>query len=131
VSTEDCGLDTHVTITLPTPLVPTHYAIMHGMYDSAMVPRSWQLKASNDGVRWTVLRDHVNDLSFGVGAYPKQTWALDASVVGSYTRFRIQSTGPNGRPDDEEAAADDEPNHCLVLTAIEFYGVCPVLLTWA
>ena len=66
-----------VTITLPTALVPTHYSIMHGMYEDEQVPRSWQLKGSNDV--GSPLSDPVSSLSLSLALSPPLCLAFVAA----------------------------------------------------
>jgi len=90
-------------------VVPTHYTIRHGANYKADSLRTWDLRGSNDGVNWKLLKRHINDDSlnsnFATCSFPVQ------SVTQAYRHFRILQTGHNSS------------NHnFLVLSGFELYG---------
>ena len=93
-----------------------HYCLRHGSGDDNHVLRHWELQGSNDGLNWTVLRQHSNDTSMGTTAYCEGHWEVNSPASNTpYRHFRILQTGKNsgwqGNPDD-----------CLLCCGIELYG---------
>jgi len=90
-----------------------HYCLRHGsMHDNYYVLRHWELQGSNDGLNWTVLRQHSNDTSMGTTAYCEGHWEVNSPASNTpYRHFRILQTGKNSSNNDE-----------LMCCGIELYG---------
>ena len=52
-----------MAVDLQRPLQPTHYCLRSDKFPSSHRMRNWRLEGSNDGSRWTTLREHHNDTS--------------------------------------------------------------------
>ena len=96
-----------------------HYCLRHGRssYDNCCVLRHWELQGSNDGLNWTVLRQHSNDTSMGTTAYCEGHWAVNSPASNTpYRHFRILQTGKNS------GYSYGNPNDYLMCCGIELYG---------
>eukprot|EP01132_Coremiostelium_polycephalum_P001271 gene1271-1601_t len=96
----------HFTVDISSKYVlcPTYYSMRYGGDSQGSIyaaPKNWQLLGSLDQQEWTVLREHVNDLSIKDG-YSIAGWEVKS--VHSYRYFRIQMTGPNQRDGTELCA---------------------------
>lgn len=90
---------------------PTHYSLRHYSSWDTEALRNWRFEASNDGITWTVLREHVEDQALNArGA--AFTWAIPAKFQDqSFKLFRIFQTGVNSNK-----------HHYLSLSGFEIYG---------
>eukprot|EP01133_Synstelium_polycarpum_P014597 gene14597-17258_t len=80
---------------------PTYYSMRYAGDSQGSIyaaPRNWRLLGSLDGNEWSVLSDHVDDMSLKEG-YSIASWPIHA--VHSYRHLRIQMTGPNQREGNE------------------------------
>eukprot|EP00456_Euglypha_rotunda_P016681 TRINITY_DN15575_c0_g1_i2.p1 TRINITY_DN15575_c0_g1~~TRINITY_DN15575_c0_g1_i2.p1 ORF type:complete len:148 (-),score=16.56 TRINITY_DN15575_c0_g1_i2:11-454(-) len=60
-------------------LQPTHYTLMHYSSWDTEALRTWRFEASNDGRKWAMLKNHVNDAALNKkgGTY---TWQIGRAV---------------------------------------------------
>ncbi|TPP56301.1 HECTD1 protein [Fasciola gigantica] len=113
-------------VDLGLQLIPTAYSMAYlreaENFNVSVAPKNWNLEASNDGIHWTVLREHVNDTSIHPLSGSRAAWSLvmDCDEVSAgakqngYRFFKIQSTGTNSSGSCE-----------LAIGGLEFYGtVC-------
>jgi len=90
-------------------VVPNFYTLRHGANYKADSLRTWDLRGSNDGVKWTLLMRHVNDESLNSN-FATNTWPVP-SVTQAFRHLRILQTGHNSS------------NHnFLVVSGFEVYG---------
>jgi hypothetical protein len=91
---ESAIVNTYASIDLldNPPLCPNYYALSHTSKGWTGKIKNWDLKASNDGVNWNVLRSHRKDES--VTVFSKASWPIK-NVNNFYRYFRIVQTGPN------------------------------------
>jgi hypothetical protein len=89
---------------------PSHYSLKHYSSWDTEALRSWKFEASNDGINWTCLREHINDAVLDKkGA--THTWELPKSTV-FYSQFRIFMTNVNSND-----------HWYLALSGFEVYGI--------
>eukprot|EP01083_Nonionella_stella_P232005 818828_1 len=74
-------------------LKPNYYSLKHGDGDNSYCIRNWRFEGSNDGVEWTVLKNHENDCSLNV-AYGTCSWPI-FGCTEYYKMFRIYHCGKN------------------------------------
>jgi hypothetical protein len=97
------------------PIRPTHYALKgFNLYVcSGFELRNWLFQGSNDNVRWTTLREHINDYSMngktnGLGTV--SAWSVNSAHYFRY--FRIFGN-----------TAQENPNYrILIVGGFEIYG---------
>ncbi len=92
-------------------VAPTHYSLRHYSTWDTEALRNWKLQASNNGLTWTTLREHVDDTALS-GAGDTHTWEIDhPSAALGYRMFRVLQTGLNSN------------NHnYLALSGFELHG---------
>jgi hypothetical protein len=77
------------------PILPKYYAVQVAQ-EGGVGLMNWDLEGSNDGVKWTRLRSHVDDRIFSrsrVGIVPvNRGWEIRSSI-DYYSQFRLVSTG--------------------------------------
>ncbi len=74
---------------------PTAYTLRDGFAATSQMPRSFDVLASNDKVRWDLLKRHVNDVSIKV-PLGNATWVLNTPPVEkAYRYFLINQTDRN------------------------------------
>ena len=59
-------------------------------------PKNWRLLGSRDGVQWSVIKEHSNDVSFA-GKVPSCWWSIDQSEDDDFVcrSIRVEISGPN------------------------------------
>jgi len=95
---------------------PTKYTLSHRTGSASHYLRSWVfegscdgVEGSRDGVKWTLIREHLNDESLN-GAGESHSWDT-INVDGCFNRFRVRMTGQNSWG-----------NFSLNAHALEIYG---------
>ena len=77
-------------------LAPSHYSLRNVSRSYAHAPRSWRLEASKDTKKWTLLSEHVNDMSVDTKSNACARFELNRHVrTDAYRYFCITQTGPN------------------------------------
>ena len=77
-------------------LAPSHYALRNVSRSYAHAPRSWRLEASKDTKKWTLLSEHVNDMSVDTKSGACARFELNRHIrTDAYRYFCITQTGPN------------------------------------
>jgi hypothetical protein len=100
-----------VMFTLDARVKPTHYSLRHYTTWDTEALRTWVLEGSNDGKRWTTLRDHKDDASLNKKGATR-TWALSGPATNkAYRMFRVRQTGLNSNR-----------HKFLALSGFELYG---------
>ncbi|EGC28716.1 hypothetical protein DICPUDRAFT_51693 [Dictyostelium purpureum] len=92
-------------------LCPTYYSMRYGGDSQGSIyaaPKNWQLLGSLDGIEWSILCDHKNDMSLKEG-YSIAGWEVKS--IHSYRYLKILQTGPNQRD-----------GHELCVCCFEVYG---------
>lgn len=130
----DSALSSWVAVELPDGMFmrPDHYTLSYYIDGSEHIPRNWVLQGSADGVRWTTLRVHENEISLEnpphVSTWPlgnRTTSSPSSAGAGSsingggeggagltaYRSFRITQTGPTS-----------SGTLFLLLSGLELYG---------
>ena len=95
-------------------VAPTHYTLRHYSSWDTEALRNWELRGSNDGIRWTTLRRHEDDTSLQKKGQ-RETWEVTGTLPTpkgeGYQLFRVRQTGRNSN------------NHYyLALSGFELYG---------
>lgn len=92
-------------------VIPTHYSLRHYSSWDTEALRYWVLEASNDGMNWVGLREHLDDRSLSKKGQTA-SWAINPPAnSGSFSQFRVRQTGPNSN------------NHYyLALSGFELFG---------
>eukprot|EP01083_Nonionella_stella_P033085 90584_1 len=88
---------------------PTHYTLRHYESWDAEAIRNWQFCGSNDGIQWTVLKQHNNDTSLKTRGQ-SCTWPI-TDCIDYYSLFRIYQFGSNSND-----------SHYLCVSGFEIYG---------
>jgi len=91
-------------------LMPTHYSLKHYASWDTECLRNWTLEGSLDGVRWDLLRQHVDDRALN-GKGCTATWPL-LPTGRAYRLFRLTQTGHNSNS-----------NFYLACSGFEAYGL--------
>jgi hypothetical protein len=90
---------------------PTHYSLRHIDSADSQALRNWKFQASNDGVQWFTLREHVDDESLNESGQT-MTWNVNQTFGGqAFRHFRVLATGLNASGD-----------RALAISGIELYG---------
>jgi E3 ubiquitin-protein ligase HECTD1 len=71
---------------------PTHYTLSHDGSDN--VPINWSVLGSTDGVTWTLLKRHTNDISLCGGR--SHTWPITADGYYSMLKFLHEGRNDSG-----------------------------------
>lgn len=71
-------------------------------------PRAWKLEGSNDNIKWTLIDQRTNDLTF-VSYFQQSTFEVQNR--GIYSAFRLTQTGP-----------DSKTRNWLVVNAFDVIG---------
>ncbi|KAF2071666.1 hypothetical protein CYY_007020 [Polysphondylium violaceum] len=82
-------------------LCPTYYTMRYGGDSQGSIyaaPKNWQLLGSLDGEDWTILKEHVDDVSLKDG-YSMAGWEIKS--IHSYRYLKVLQTGPNQRDGNE------------------------------
>jgi len=89
-----------------------HYSLRND--DDFLRPlRNWVFEASQDGVVWTTLLEHIDDDSLVEEAGSVAAWQLPADTcIAPFCHFRIRGTGPNAHG-----------GHTVCLAGMELYGM--------
>lgn len=90
-------------------VVPTAYALRHGMSFKADSLRTWDLQGSTNGESWVLLRRHPNDPALNA-RYATHIWKIPHTTL-PFRFFRILQTGRNSNN-----------RNFLVLCGFELYG---------
>ena len=93
-------------------VAPTHYTLRHYSSWDTEALRNWELRGSNDGIRWTTLRRHEDDTSLQKKGQ-RETWEVTGKAAQRrYRFFRVVQTGKNSNM-----------HHYLALSGFEVYGL--------
>ena len=91
--------------------MPTQYSLRHYWSWDTECLRNWRFEGSLDGVEWTVLKEHVEDMALN-GKGSTYTWPLPAKFhEQTFSKFRIFQTGINSNK-----------HYYLALSGFEIYG---------
>jgi hypothetical protein len=89
----------------------THYSIRTRRDSDSCHLRFWTLECSKDGLKWVKIDDRQNDTSLNsTGAI--STFSISEGIEEEFRMIRLRQTGMNS-----------SGNNCLVVNAIEFFGV--------
>ena len=88
---------------------PTKYTLSHETASHYLCLRSWVFEGSNDGAKWTAIREHSNDKSLWRKGQ-SHSWDTP-NADGYFNRFRVRMTGGNS-----------EGSWQLCAHALEIYG---------
>ena len=94
-------------------ICPSMYTLRHYSSYDVEALRSWRFEGSNDGLSWTLLREHVNDASLNLRGQ-SFTWSIPPTTK-RYSMFRVFMTGPNSNE-----------HLYLALSGFEIYGTMDV-----
>lgn len=89
-------------------LRPSHYTLRHYNSWDTEALRNWVLEGSNDGVKWAVIKEHINDAGLDKKGITF-TWPISCSQ--SFSQFRLRQTGLNSNN-----------HHYLACSGMELYG---------
>jgi hypothetical protein len=108
-------------------LVPSYYCLRHGdktgRKHGNFRLRSWDFEGSNDGINYTVIREHKNDDSMSNEGFGVTAWEVEA-VNQAFRHFRIRMTGMNWWIKKfPKYTANGCPAACLRCAGIELYGL--------
>eukprot|EP01084_Bolivina_argentea_P049295 90677_1 len=73
---------------------PVSYSLKHDKYNDYYM-RDWNLEGSNDGINWTILKQHKNDTTINE-ANKIFGWKID-ECDQTYKIFRVNMTGRNAK----------------------------------
>ena len=103
-----------IQLDLGINIIPNAYTLRHARGYTRSALRNWTFSVSNDAVRWTTLKDHVDDAALEEPG-SSHTWTLCAPEGGAATAWRyvrITVTGPNA----------GGTTHYLSVSGFEVYG---------
>eukprot|EP01084_Bolivina_argentea_P024805 46178_1 len=89
---------------------PSAYTLRHYDNVNSCALRSWNFEGSNDGIKWTVLKKHLNDEALKKKGQ-SHTWQI--KKCGYYQSFRIYMTGVN---------SNNQDTLYLCCSGLEIYG---------
>eukprot|EP00049_Salpingoeca_infusionum_P023060 m.10178 g.10178 ORF g.10178 m.10178 type:complete len:2070 (+) comp5531_c0_seq1:203-6412(+) len=102
--------DSWVEMDLGVCVKPTAYTIRHARGYSNSALRSWDFLGSNDGEKWTVLKEHRDDTALNEPG-STNTWQLEYEGE-PFQMFRIAIKGPTS----------GGSSHYISLSGFELYG---------
>jgi hypothetical protein len=91
-------------------ITPSFFSLRHGANYKADSLRTFDVQASNDGVRWTTIKKISNDKSLN-GSYATASWPIEG-VKESYRFFRILQPSHNS-----------SNRNFLVISGLELFGM--------
>eukprot|EP01084_Bolivina_argentea_P250941 420657_1 len=89
---------------------PTAYTLRHYISWDIEALRNWNFEGSNNGIDWTIIKQHKNDENLNKKG-KSYTWKIRDDLNESFQMFRIQMTSENSNG-----------NYYLCCSGFEIYG---------
>lgn len=89
---------------------PNAYTLRHSNYWNECFLRNWSFLGSIDGIKWNIIKKHINDISFEQ-QYQSNTFKIEKSNEFYYSKFKIKLDGKNS-----------SGRWNLVVSGLEIYG---------